>query len=465
MESAKAVLDLITYVTAMVKRIFEAVEGLGKIHDARSLEALVEQQVKALGAVILEMGLILRMKQSSRSRSQPCPCGRRQHYVGLRPREVTTVLGAIELSERHYYQCDQCSAVSFTGDELRGDSDFSQLAEERIAIAGKDMSFQKAANNLSRLGILDVAASTVRSVCARVGARIREQLDAEAARQHTPQAPQAEECCENLAIAADGIMLGRVDPQHRRRKSRKTGRKVRSKTALKHFFHEVKTLVVFNFNQCGEAVRKTFHATQERVEQFREKVSLEALKRGAQKAKKLVFLGDGAPWIWKTAQELFPNAVQILDWYHAVEHLWETGRARFGSREKELWAWVKTQENHLWEGRLDQVLDALKAVTKELGAPDASLSDTAKAVDARWIAHRNVGYFEENRTRMNYPDYRDKCLPIGSGVVESGCKHVVADRLKRTGMRWDEPGAENILALRSHDLNGRWDSVWPAKSA
>ncbi len=131
-----------------------------------------------------------------------------------------------------------------------------------------------------------------------------------------PAAPKAEECCDNLAIAADGIMLGRIDPQHRRRKLRKTGRKVRNKTGLQHFYHEVKPLVVFNFNHCGEALRKTFHATQERVEQFREKVSLEALKRGVDKAKKLVFLGDGAAWIWKTAQELFPNAVQILDWYH-----------------------------------------------------------------------------------------------------------------------------------------------------
>lgn len=465
MESAKAVLDFIAYLTQMVKRIFEAIEGFGQTYDARSLEAFVEQQAKALGAVILETGWRLRMSDAQRPRSMPCSCGRRQHYIGPRPRALTSVLGVIEMPERHYYQCDQCGAVGYFGDDLRGESDFSQLAEERIAIAGKDMSFQKAATNLSRLGVLKVAASTVRNVCVRVGARIRQKLDDEAARQHTPDAPKAEEHSENLAVAADGIMLGRVDPQHRRRKSRKTGRKVRNKTALQHFFHEVKTLVVFNFNHCGEALRKTFHATQERVEQFREKVSLEALKRGVEKAKKLVFLGDGAPWIWKTAEELFPNAIQILDWYHAVEHLWQAGRARFGSREKELWAWVKTVEQHLWEGQLEALIDALKENAKALGAPNPSLSDTAKAVDPRWIAHRTVGYFEENRARMNYPDYRDKGLPIGSGVVESGCKHVVADRLKRTGMRWDEPGAENILALRCHDLNGRWDSVWTAKTA
>jgi 2-phosphoglycerate kinase len=104
-------------------------------------------------------------------------------------------------------------------------------------------------------------------------------------------------------------------------------------------------------------------------------------------------------------------------------------------------------------------------VARDLGAPDPKLSEKARETDARWVAHRNVGYFEENRSRMDYPTYRARGLPIGSGVVESSCKHVVADRMKRTGMRWDEDGAESVLALRSLDLNHRWDSLWPGKEA
>jgi hypothetical protein len=227
---------------------------------------------------------------------------------------LTTVLGRIDVTERHYYQCDQCGEVSYTGDALRGATDFSQLAEERIALTGNELAYQKAAHTLARLGLFEVAASTVRQVCLRMGRRVREELDHQAACQHTPKVPAVEEHCQNLAIAVDGTMLGRVDPQHRQRKSRKTGRKVRNKTGLKHFFHEVKTLVVFNFNACGEALRKTYHATQERVEEFREKVTLEAVKRGADKAQKLVFLGDGAAWIWKTAQERFSQPIQVLDW-------------------------------------------------------------------------------------------------------------------------------------------------------
>jgi hypothetical protein len=464
MESAKIIADLMVFFAQMIKRIVEAVEGLGKRYDARSLEAYVEEQCKALGAVTLETCLRLRMKGQTPSSSLSCVCGRRKHYLGPRPREVQAVLGKIQLEERYYYRCDQCGAVEYLGDELRGASHFSPLAEERIAIAGKEGAFAKAAEQLQRLGVLCVAASTVRQVCARLGQRVRKQMDADAAGQYGAQAPQPEEHNERLAIGVDGTMLGRIDTQHRRRKSAKKG-KVRGKTKLQHFFHEVKTLVIFNFDQTGQTLRKTFQATQERVEQFREKVSLEALRRGAQTAKLLVFLGDGAPWVWKTAQELFPKAIQILDWYHAMEHLWAVGRARFGAREKELWAWVKTQEKELWEGRVTEVLEALRAVSQQMGAPDPALSETARATDARWIAHRNVGYFEENSRRMNYPMYRAQGLPIGSGVVESGCKHVVGDRLKRTGMRWDEPGAEDILALRCHDLNGRWDTIWASQTA
>jgi hypothetical protein len=464
MDSAIALADLMAFCAQMLKRIYEAVSKYGTEYDARSLEAFVEEQVKAFGAVILETAWRKRMKGQAIPRSRPCACGRVKHYVDRRPCTVRGVVGEMELDERHYYRCDQCGATEFVGDELRGTSEFTALAEERIALMGKDGAYGGAANKLKRLGIIAVAGSTVRSVCLRLGRRLKAKWDGEAAQQYGTEGVKTEGNEECLAIGVDGTMLGKVDVQHRRRRSRKTGRKVRGKGALRHFFQEVKTLVVFSFNKRGEALRKTFYATQERVDAFREKIVLEAHRRGASTARRLVFLGDGAAWIWKTAGELFPKAIQVLDWYHAVEHLWAVGRARFGTDEKSLWAWMQEREKELWEGRVEEVLVAIRAASKALGAPDPKLSPEARERDARWIVFRNIGYFEENRGRMDYPRYRAENLPIGSGVIESSCKHVVGDRLKRSGMRWDDEGAEDLLMLRCEDLNGRWDRLWPLKT-
>jgi hypothetical protein len=395
--------------------------------------------------------------------SLPCACGHVKHHKGKRPRELRSTLGSLNLEERHYYRCDRCQAVAYLGDELRGSSEFSQLAEDHIAWMGKEGAFAQAAADLKHLGWFELAGSTVRAVCNRLGKAVRARTEHQAAVQHCSQV-RPEEKPKRLGVSIDGVMLGRIDEQHRKRQSKKAG-KVRGKGALKHFFHEVKTLVVFEFDQAGTALRKTYHATQDRIEDFREMVSLEAQRRGAQTADILVFVGDGAAWVWKTAEMLFPKAIQVLDWYHAMEHIWAVGRAKFGNQEKELWAWVATQETELYQGHVQAVIDAIRAVSAELGTPDEKLSDTAKAVDSRWIAYRNIGYFEENRGRVNYPAYLKQGLPIGSGVVESACKHVVASRCKRAGMRWDEPGAENILALRCLALNERWDSAWAKEAA
>jgi len=463
MDSASALADLIVFFGQVVKRIFEATGKLGREYDARSLEAYVEQQMKALGALVLEAALKLRMRARTHPDSLPCDtCGHRLHGMGKRPKTVRGVLGDIEL-ERYYYYCDHCKATRYVGDELRGDTEFTPLAEERMILAGKDGAYGKAAKLLKRWGVIEVAASTVRKVCVRLGSRLRRSLDHDAAQQHMTEL-SAEEQSECLYIGVDGTMIGRVDEQHRRRKSRNPSRKVRGKTALKNFFHEVKTLVIFSTDKAGEVVRKTFHATQARIEEFREHVLAEAARRGAEKARQLVVLGDGAAWIWKMAGELFPTAIQILDWYHATEHLWSVARARCGNDEKQLWAWIELRKTELWDGKFDEVVAALRSASTELGLPDQKLSDEARDRDPRWIAYRAIGYFEENRQRMDYPRYRVLHLCIGSGTVESSCKHVVGARLKGTGMRWDEEGAENILALRCHDLNDRWDTLWPVKA-
>lgn len=153
----------------------------------------------------------------------------------------------------------------------------------------------------------------------------------------------------------------------------------------------------------------------------------------------MVCLGDGAPANWSQFGLHFPQRVEVLDWYHAVEHLWAAARDRWGEDLAQMEAWVEARMRELWEGDVAAVLAGLRA-----GG-----------------ATSEVHYFETNRQRMRYGEYRARGYPLGSGTVESACKRVIGARLKPAGMRWSKAGAQAVLNLRSHLLSGRWETIWP----
>ena len=153
-------------------------------------------------------------------------------------------------------------------------------------------------------------------------------------------------------------------------------------------------------------------------------------------------VGDGAKWIWNTVAELFPNAVCIVDVWHARERLWEVGRAVHGAGTRQCRAWSEKVCAALSEGRIKDVLRELR---RHAGEP---------------AADKAIGYFVNNRSRMRYPRYRAMGLLIGSGVVESSCGTLVAARFKRGGMRWSRAGANDILPLRACIRSGLYDDFW-----
>ena len=139
----------------------------------------------------------------------------------------------------------------------------------------------------------------------------------------------------------------------------------------------------------------------------------------------------------------FPKRVEVLDWCHAVEHLWAAGKDRWGEGSPQAKEWVEDRKQELWEGRVQAVL----AVLREEG-------EQAEASE--------VHYFEINQERMRYAEFRSQGYPIGSGTVESACKRVIGAQLKQAGMCWTKAGAQGVLSLRAQLLSGRWDTIWPA---
>jgi hypothetical protein len=184
------------------------------------------------------------------------------------------------------------------------------------------------------------------------------------------------------------------------------------------------------------------------MEEAGARLAAEGWRRGIGPEERVVCLGDGAPANWKQFDEHFPNRVEVLDWYHAMEHLWSVGNGIFGQGTPEAVRWVKRWEGELWEGRVEAVIVALHRESKREGVEGEA-------------AREQIHYFETNKERMRYSECRAAGYPIGSGTVESACKRLIGARMKGAGMCWGKKGAQGVLTLRAELLSERWEQSWP----
>jgi len=197
----------------------------------------------------------------------------------------------------------------------------------------------------------------------------------------------------------------------------------------------------------------TYTGAIESAEEFGRRLYVEAWKRGWSRAEKKVVMGDGAEWIWNLAGQHFPGAVQIVDLYHARQHLWDLARKLYPNDPVTQKAWIKVHQKPLLdEGKIDKLVAALHSIH----------STNPEVIEK---IRTEADYFERNADRMRYPKFRQQHFFVGSGVIEAGCKTVIGSRLKQSGMFWTVRGANAILALRCCHLNGRFEDYWEARCA
>ena len=175
-----------------------------------------------------------------------------------------------------------------------------------------------------------------------------------------------------------------------------------------------------------------------------------AQREGITCAQQVVVIGDGARWIWRLAEEQFPGAVQIVDEYHAREHVWEVARAAFAAEPSQKEGWATHVIDLLSTGQIEEVIRAIERLPPMTPPPGKSRS----------VADTEAEYFRTNTERMRYPLFRAQGMHVGSGIAEAACKVVVSTRAKRAGMRWTPDGLDAILALRTSVLNGSFDQRW-----
>jgi hypothetical protein len=183
------------------------------------------------------------------------------------------------------------------------------------------------------------------------------------------------------------------------------------------------------------------------AKQFAKQQWAEGCRRGLEKAKHIVSVNDGAPWIWLIIAMCYAPCIEIIDWWHVVEKMWSAANSLFGQGDPQAAAWVERAKSRLWSSQL-------RALTHQVRQTCPRGQPMPEAVRAM------VHYIFHNRRRMDYASYRQAGYPVGSGSVESACKVVVQERMKQAGMRWRRERAQAVLALRSTLLSSRWDELW-----
>lgn len=354
-------------------------------------------------------------------------------------KSVETLLGSIEVCSAQYYDKEADPKSVFPLREELGlpEGEYSEALEEVVVLGCSDGVYRRALWMIERLTGVGVSVHKAEDLVATWGQKAKEQVKAEAAR---PDAPEAR-------IAASRPLEGR------RQCVTTDGTSVQTTEG----WRDAKLIVSYPFDQAGRKDGPASYAgTLHYQEDFGDLLWHLMERTGASRAEVVVWLGDGAQWIWTQQQTAAPHAVAIVDFYHAADRLWAVGRAvHDDSRQARRWSkkWVKNLHN----GKVSALVDALAALGAARGRPPEGCADD----DPRKVladAHR---YFTNNAQRMDYREYRAKGYPIGSGVVESSCRHIVGLRMKRTAtMKWTEANAEAMIQLRCLSAGNEWDPFW-----
>jgi hypothetical protein len=439
-------------INQLLRRIFAQRRKDGRT-DLEAIETAVRSALHQAGAAALTE-LLQFPAPAADPRTLPCSCGQSAPYSGLRSKPVLTVVGRVEVS-RPYYLCPDCHTGQFPADvELDiENTEFSPGVRRMQALVGQAAPFDQGREQMKVLAGLEVTAKSVERTAEAIGADIAQRESA----QIPPALPLdlpvvAPEPVPILYVQMDGTGIPVVKKETVGRQGKIEGQPAHTR--------EVKLGCVFTqttWDQEGYPIRApdstTYTGAVETAEEFGRRLYREAGKRGWSGALIRVVMGDGAEWIWHLAALHFPDAIHIVDLYHARQHLWELARRLYPNDEGKQRAWMKAQQKRLLDkGKIEKLVDVLRAIK-------SSNSEVAEKL------RTEADYFQRNAERMRYPQFRRQHLFVGSGVIEAGCKTVVASRLKRSGMFWTVRGANAILALRCSYLNGRFEDYWEGRRA
>jgi hypothetical protein len=322
-----------------------------------------------------------------------------------------------------------------------------------VARLGAKEPFREVAKDLRELAGVGLSRKDAERIAEGVGEDLErwDKADRERLRFAEPPAPESPKTIDTLYIEFDGTGVPMVPEEVRGRQGKQPDGSAKTR--------EAKLGCVFTqttFDEDGRPIRDpattSFTGAIESAAPFGWRIYAQAVRRGLFEAQRLVVITDGAKWIQNLVQTHFPGATHVIDLYHAREHLVDLCRLLFDRDLKRLNRYKDRWWDLLDEGDVETLVDEARAFLPK---------DPKAGKDARTA----IGYFDHNKDRMRYARFKAQGLFLGSGVIEAGCKTIVGQRLKLSGMQWTVRGANAVIALRCAEASGRTQDYWDARAA
>jgi len=433
--------------TAEVRRL-ATMMAARQTPDFEAWETLMLQASRQGGAGVLG-SLLAHWQHHAPRQAIRCACGQRMTSRGRRGKRLVTTLGPASFA-RSFYQCEQCHGGRFPDDEHLDivNTTYSPGVRRLMARAGSQTQFEQAAADLLCYAGLDLEPREIERVAEEVGRQVEQWLSEQQAQlikagaSHPPNLKPG----TKFYISFDGTGV----PV---RKSELVGRPGKQPDGTART-REAKLGCVFT--QVGldpegypqrDPDSTTYVGAIESSTLFGWRMYAEAVRRGLEQAKTVIALTDGQRYNHTIVQTHFPEAVHIVDLFHAFEHLTAMAQLLGGAEAKAPKAWRDLLE-------AGDVRGLVRKAGKHLPT----------SVQAKKALFKELGYFENNAPQMRYAEFRANNFFVGSGVVEAGCRTVIGQRLKQSGMRWSVRGANAIIALRCCILSGRFEDFWASRT-
>ena len=421
----------------------EIKEQLAEKQGINEMEQMMRELVKEAAGLGIAQA-IERGEERYARKEVVCGCGEKARFVSKREAVLWTVFGKVSY-KRRYYLCAECHQGQCPLDQKYGivPGQVTQALSSLLGVLGVEVAFEEASQLAERFLLFRVSDNTVRKQTEGYG---NAQAQAEKEWIEKAEDEKSLQARERSLECHSGRIYASIDGAH---------------VPLQHEWRELKTLCWYAVEKTGmshhrqpvgeqnhlHAKDMKYYCDIAEAEQFGRLLWATGIQNTVDTYDEIVFVSDGAAWIWRLVEKYFPQAVQIVDWYHASQYLTPIAEVAFGTDTSQAKEWLTQARTDLWEGRIQEVIQECRTFLRH--------------AHARPFAEKTITYYTNNEKRMDYARFRQHGYLIGSGTIESACKQIAAARLKCSGARWTLAGVIATGKARAVWLSKTWDILKP----